>query len=194
MTYVFHSHVWNCTCDRVRGSLITTHTYDMNVYQGTVPSTKITHGTQTLLLPCCTRTRTLQRRSVLILPRQHTVLLSRTTIVADATRHYLYDSIYTTVASVTTGLVCSTASRSAHALSQLHVLSCILVLNFRAALYAFSGADNHDNLGSVRSPSAHIVLSTLRAMVNTFGVVTFPFLRLHCGFDKSPHCVRVTRR
>ena len=79
-------------------------------------------------------------------------------------------------------------------MDHLHVLFCIFVLCLRAALYADLGADNQDNLDSLRCPSFHIALSTLRAMVKIFADVTLPFLSLFLRLDTSPQCLRVTRR
>lgn len=59
--------------------------------------------------------------------------------------------------------------RTAVALSQLQVESCIAMLHFFAMVKADSGASNHANLGLLRSPCFQSLLSSCRASVNTFG-------------------------
>ena len=72
--------------------------------------------------------------------------------------------------------------RTAVALSQLQVESCIAMLHFFAMVKADSGASNHANLGLLRSPCFQSLSSSRRASVNTFGLfcLTSPHLATIC--------------
>jgi hypothetical protein len=67
----------------------------------------------------------------------------------------------------------SVSCRTAVALSQLQVESCIDMLYCFAMLKADSGASNHANLGLLRSPSFQSLVSSRRASANTFGFLCF---------------------
>ena len=77
------------------------------------------------------------------------------------------------------------SARSAHAVDQLHVLSCISILKVLALSNADSGACNQDNLAWSRCPSFHNSLSRVLAMVHTFGFVAFATFRVFGSFDTS---------
>ncbi len=63
----------------------------------------------------------------------------------------------------------SISCRTAVALSQLQVESCIAVLYCIATVKADAGASNHANLGLLRFPCFQSLLSSRRASANTFG-------------------------
>ena len=160
MPYVLNRNVWYCTRDRAL-PLVLLHD---------ILHTCLPWYSSFFLYPSRYPYVTVVQHKV---QRQHYLSFSITySHVALHSQETQQSEVYTHLA------LTSTASRSAHAVAHLHVLFCIFVLCLRAALYADLGADNQDNLDSLRSPSSHIALSTLRAMVKIFGDVTLPFVSL----------------